>query len=119
GILAGITGFGATGLLVVDDAIKNMQEADSPTLRRKVVHEFRATLMTRVHPGASVVVIGTRWHPEDLIGTLLAEEPDRWRYVNIPAIGEPGAVPDSLGRAAGEPMVSAVGRHAQDVADPR
>jgi hypothetical protein len=119
GILAGITGFGATGLLVVDDAIKNMQEADSPTLRRKVVHEFRATLMTRVHPGASMVVIGTRWHPEDLIGTLLAEEPDRWRYVNIPAIGEPRAVPDSLGRAAGEAMVSAVGRTAQDFADQR
>jgi hypothetical protein len=79
GMLSGITGFGATGLLVVDDAHKNLQEADSPALRRKVVHEFRATLMTRVHPGASVVVIGTRWHPEDLIGTLLAEEPDRWR----------------------------------------
>ena len=119
GILSGITGFGATGLLVVDDAHKNMQEADSPALRHKVVHEFRATLMTRVHPGASVVVIGTRWHPEDLIGTLLAEEPDRWRYVNIPAIGEPGAVPDSLGRAAGETMVSAVGRTAQDFANQR
>ena len=119
GILAGITGFGATGLLVVDDAIKNMQEADSPTLRRKVVHEFRATLMTRVHPGASVVVIGTRWSPADLIGTLLAEEPGRWRYVNIPAIAEPGAVPDSLGRAAGEALVSAVGRTPADFAEAR
>jgi hypothetical protein len=117
GILSGITGRGA-GLMIVDDAIKNMSEADSPTLRCRVVEEFRATLMTRVHPGGSVIVIGTRWHPQDLIGTLLAEEPDRWRYVNVPAVAEAG-VPDSLGRERKEVMVSAVGRTPEHFADLR
>ena len=79
GLLSGLTGHGTDGLLIVDDVVKNMTEADSPTYRRRVVAEFRSTLMTRIEPGASVIVIGTRWHPEDLIGTLLAEEPDRWR----------------------------------------
>jgi hypothetical protein len=55
-----------------------------------MLYEFRSTLMTRLHPGGSVVVIGTRWHEQDLIGTLLAEEPDRWRHINIPAIAEAG-----------------------------
>lgn len=113
GILSGLTGHGTDGLLIVDDAVKNMTDADSPTLRRRVVEEFRATLMSRVEPGASVVVIGTRWHPSDLIGTLLAEEGDRWRLVSIPAVAADG-VPDSLGRAPGECLVSAVGRTAAD-----
>jgi hypothetical protein len=109
GLLSGITGHGTDSLLLVDDAHKNMQDVDSPTLRRRVITEFRSTLMSRVEPGSSVVVLGTRWHPCDLIGTLLAEEPERWRHVSIPAVAEPG-IPDSLGRAPGEVLVSAVGR---------
>ena len=118
GLLSGLTGHGTDGLLLVDDAHKNMTEADSPTLRRRVVAEFRSTLLTRVEPGASVVVLGTRWHPSDLIGTLLAEEPDRWRLISIPAVADTG-VPDSLGRAPGEVLVSAVGRTPEHFADLR
>ncbi|BBY67765.1 hypothetical protein [Mycolicibacterium helvum] len=118
GLLSGLTGHGTDGLLIVDDVVKNMTEADSPTYRRRVVAEFRSTLLTRTEPGASVVVIGTRWHPEDLIGTLLAEEPERWRVVSVPAVADSG-VPDSLGRAPGEVMVSAVGRTAEHFADLR
>jgi hypothetical protein len=55
---------------------------------------------------------GLDWHPPRRGTRPLA-------LVNIPAIGEPGAVPDSLGRAAGEAMVSAVGRTTQDFADQR
>ncbi len=108
GILSGITGFGAD-LLLIDDPIKNAQEADSAAHRRRVLHEFRSTLMTRLHPGASVVVIGTRWHEHDLIGSLLDDEPGTWRHINIPAIAEAG-IPDALGRAPGVTMTSALGR---------
>lgn len=118
GMLSGITGHGTDSLLLVDDAHKNMQEADSPALRRRVITEFRSTLMTRVEPGSSVVVLGTRWHPCDLIGTLLTEEQDRWRHINIPAVAEPG-IPDSLGRAPGEVLMSAVGRTAEHFDDLR
>ncbi len=118
GLLSGLTGHGTDGLLIVDDVVKNMQDAESPTLRRRVVAEFRSTLLTRVEPGASVVVIGTRWHPSDLIGTLLAEEPDRWRLISVPAVADAG-VPDSLGRAPGEVMVSAVGRTPEHFAELR
>lgn len=56
--------------------------------------------MKRLHPGASVVIIGTRSHETDLIGTLVREEPERWRYIDIPAIAEAG-IPDALGREPG------------------
>ncbi|OBG00768.1 hypothetical protein A5773_04180 [Mycobacterium sp. 852014-52450_SCH5900713] len=117
GILSGITGFGAD-LLIVDDPVKNAQEADSPAYRRRVIHEFRSTLLTRLHPNASVVLIMTRWHPEDLAGVLLAEEPDRWRHINIPAIAEAG-IPDALGRTPGVAMTSALGRTAEQFDDLR
>ncbi|MGA4690151.1 terminase large subunit domain-containing protein [Rhodococcus sp. AB351] len=117
GILSGITGFGAD-LLLIDDPTKNMQEADSATHRSRVLHEFRSTLMTRLHPGASVVLVQTRWHESDLAGTLLAEEPERWQHVNIPAIAEHG-VPDALGREPGAVLTSAPGRTAEDFADLR
>jgi hypothetical protein len=117
GILSGITGFGAD-LLLIDDPIKKAQEADSAAHRRRVLYEFRSTLMTRLHPGGSVVVIGTRWHEQDLIGTLLAEEPDRWRHINIPAVAEAG-IPDALGREPGVAMTSALGRTPEQFDDLR
>lgn len=61
----------------------------------------------------------TRWHPEDLAGHLLTADRDldpavrEWRYLNIPAIAHP-AIPDALGRAPGEPLVSARGRTLAD-----
>lgn len=108
GILSGITGFGAD-LLIIDDPVKNQQEADSAAHRRRIENEFRSTLMTRLHPGASVVLIMTRWTADDLAGTLLAEEPERWQHVNIPAVAEHG-IPDALDREPGVAMVSALGR---------
>lgn len=62
-----------------------------------------------------VVSHNTRWHPEDLSGTVLkgereADPRDRsWRHINIPAIAEEG-IPDALGRKPGEVMVSARNR---------
>lgn len=113
GILSGITGHGA-GLLLLDDVVKNQQEADSTAHRRRILGEFRSTLMTRLHPNGSVVVIGTRWHEQDLIGTLLEE--GGWEHINIPAIAEAG-IPDALDRPVGVAMTSALGRTAEGFAD--
>lgn len=106
-------------LLIVDDPFKNMQEADSAAIRAKVLDWYRSVATTRLAPGASVILIQTRWHPEDLAGHLLTADRDldpavrEWRYLNIPAIAHP-AIPDALGRAPGEPLVSARGRTLAD-----
>lgn len=111
GILSSTTGFGAN-VLVVDDPVKGAQEADSDAYRRRLIAEFKASLMTRLMPGASAIIVLTRWHPDDLAGALLAEPGSRWRCVNIPAISTAG-VPDALMRdRSGVAMTSAVGRTA-------
>jgi hypothetical protein len=111
GILSSTTGFGAS-VLVVDDPVKGAQEADSDAYRRRLTAEFKASLMTRLMPGASAILVLTRWHSEDIAGSLIAEPGSRWRCVNIPAISTAG-VPDALMRErSGVAMTSAVGRTA-------
>ncbi|SIE56851.1 gp2 protein [Mycobacteroides abscessus subsp. abscessus] len=107
GISSGITGHGAD-LMIIDDVIKDASEADSAAHRKRILNEYRSTLATRIHPGGSCLVLMTRWHEEDLAGALLAQEPDRWRHTNIPAVSEPG-IPDALARPAGVAMISALG----------
>jgi predicted phage terminase large subunit-like protein len=83
GIGGGITGYGFDGLIIVDDPFKGMAEANSPTIRAHVKEWFQSVLMTRVHKGASVIVIQTRWHPDDLAGQLIDEG---WDHINLEAI---------------------------------
>jgi predicted phage terminase large subunit-like protein len=56
--------------------------------------------MTRLKPGGRMVLIMTRWHPDDLGGRIL-EGPDPWRKLRLPALAEAG---DPLNRAFGEPL---------------
>lgn len=110
GIGAGITGRPAD-LLIIDDPVKDRKEADSPTYRQSVWDWWTDSASTRLAPGASVVVILTRWHEDDLAGRLLdAEDGHTWTVLNIPAQAdydpEKGET-DILGRAPGEFMDSA------------
>ncbi len=117
GINSGVTGFGAD-LLILDDVVKDAAEADSAAHRKRVTNEYRSTLATRVHPSGSVLLVMTRWHPEDLAGELLKSEPDVWTHTNIPAVAETG-VPDALGRRPGAAMTSALGFTAEHYAAAR
>jgi hypothetical protein len=118
GILSSTTGFGSD-LLIVDDPVKGAQEADSAAYRRRLIAEFRASLLTRLMPRGSAIVVLTRWHEDDIAGELLAEPGSRWTHINIPAVSTAG-VPDALGREqTGIAMVSAIGRSAEDFAEIR
>ena len=99
GLGGAITGQGAH-LLIIDDPIKNRQEADSPTYRKRLWSEYRNTLLTRLQPKASIIVIQTRWHKNDLAGKLLQSEND-WEVIKFPAIAEEH---DLLGRNVGDPL---------------
>lgn len=101
GIGGSITGEGAD-LLIVDDPIKNNEEAQSNTIREKVWSEWESTLTTRLHKGASVIVVMTRWHEDDLIGRLLERSPYNWQRIRLPAIAEDDD--DLLGREYGEAL---------------
>lgn len=87
GVMGALTGHGAN-LVIVDDPIKNREEAESETHRKKVDEWFTSTAMTRVTPGGSVIVIHTRWHSDDLIGRL--KRKGGWTVINLPALSDSG-----------------------------
>lgn len=72
GIGGGIVGKGAH-LLVIDDPYKKRDEADSENYRKSVMRWYRGSAYTRLEEGAAIIVIHTRWHPNDLTGDLLLE----------------------------------------------
>lgn len=108
GIKGAITGR-PVDVLIIDDPIKGMKEAESEIYREDAKEFWQANGSTRLSEGAIVVVVQTRWHEDDLAGWLIAtSEPGDWRYINIPAECE--QEPDILGRKVGEFMLSARGR---------
>jgi hypothetical protein len=99
GVGGPITGRGAD-LLLIDDPIKNREEADSTVYRDKIMRWYTSTAYTRLHKGGSVVVIQTRWHDDDLSGRLLKENKGEWTVLNLPAL----AMEDEDHRSVGDPL---------------
>lgn len=116
GVGGALTGKGAN-LLIIDDPVKNSADAASETLREKQWVWYKSTFRTRLEPGGVILVIGTRWHEDDLIGRIVREqeeadpadpEVDRFIRVRLPAIAEEPdedfPQEDPLGRKVGEPL---------------
>ena len=82
-----LTGQGINRLLVIDDPIKNRAEAESTLLRERTWEWFTDVAFTRLEPGASAIVVATRWHADDLSGRLIA---DGWETLNLPALTDTG-----------------------------
>jgi predicted phage terminase large subunit-like protein len=99
-----ITGRGAN-LLIGDDLLKNFEEANSPTVRENTWQWWDSTAMTRLEPGASAILLMSRWHEDDPPGRIKAAMKDggeEWDVVTLPAIAE--AEDDALERAIGEAL---------------
>ena len=90
GVGGGITGKGAN-LLVVDDPFKNREEAESKNRRDYVMSWYRSSAYTRLEEGGAIVIMHTRWHPEDLAGQLITQmigdpkDADQWTIIFLPA----------------------------------
>lgn len=98
-----ITGKGAH-LLLIDDPIKNAEEAQSKARRESIWDWYQSTAYTRLEPGGAIVLTMTLWHEDDLGGRLLAQMAaggEQWRVLRFPALAEEA---DELGRAPGEPL---------------
>jgi phage terminase large subunit-like protein len=89
GIGGPLTGHGAN-LLIIDDPVKNREEAESVVIRERNWEWFTSTALTRVEPGGSVIVVHTRWHEDDLIGRLKLDRDNHWEIINLPAVQEDG-----------------------------
>lgn len=111
GILSGITGNRADGLLI-DDPVKGKEDAESKTMRDKTWDAYLSDLRSRVKPGGWKLIIQTRWHEDDLSGRILPEQWDGesgwvqsrqgdWWYV-LCLQAECEREDDPLGRKIGE-----------------
>ena len=92
GVGGGITGKGAH-ILVIDDPVKNAEEADSATTRDAIMEWFGSTAYTRLAPGGGVLLIMTSWHDSDLAGQLQATmqadpEADQYETIRYQAVAE-------------------------------
>jgi predicted phage terminase large subunit-like protein len=85
GIGGPIVGRGAH-LAIIDDPIKNREEADSQRTRDKVHYWFMSSLLTRLMPGGAIVLMMTRWHEDDLAGRLLATGNNEWTVIKLRAL---------------------------------
>lgn len=92
GIGTALTGRGAD-VLLIDDPIKDDEEADSELRRDRIWSWYSSVAYTRLSPGGRVIVIQTRWHEDDLTGRLIAEQAkggDRWDILELPAVSAAG-----------------------------
>ena len=105
GVMAGITGNPAN-LLIIDDPVKNREEADSQTYRDKVWAEWQNSMKSRLAAGAKVIVIMTPWHEDDLAARLLRMEPTT-RLIRLPIEAEEN---DPLGRTPGDSLAPELGK---------
>ena len=109
GIGGSITGRGGD-LLLIDDPIKDREQADSALARDKAWDWWLQVFKSRVmDENAAIVIVTTRWSPDDIVGRLTdptnsyydAEEAAQWEIIDLPALAFED---DPLGRAPGEPL---------------
>lgn len=75
-------------LLIIDDPVKNAKSAESEVQRDATWEWFQRDALSRLQPGGSCVVIGTRWHWDDMIGRIINgdKERQRWEVLHFPAM---------------------------------
>ena len=109
-----VTGFGAT-LMIIDDIVKNAEEAMNETVLENHWQWFTNTMLSRLEKGGKVIIIATRWNTRDLSGRAL----DHYKSICVPvrlvtekALQDDGTMlcDDVLDRAAYDLIVKTMGR---------
>ena len=93
GVGGAITGRGAD-LLIIDDP-HSEQDAMSPSALESAYEWYTSGPRQRLQPGASIVLVMTRWSTKDLTAMLLKAQKevkgDQWSVVEFPAIMDQGS----------------------------
>ncbi len=95
-------------IFIIDDPIKNGEDAESQAFRDSLWDWFNKVVFARAKTGTPILIVHTRWHEDDLIGRLCdPEHPERnrkyagiadnWTYINIPAVVREGKLAQALG----------------------
>ena len=82
------TGFGAS-LMIIDDLIKNAEEANNENVKEKHWEWFTNTMLSRLEEGGKIVIIMTRWASDDLAGKVLEwceNKKKRYKHISMKAL---------------------------------
>ena len=88
------TGFGAD-ILIIDDVIKNAEEANNATILEDHWSWFNNTILSRLERGSKIIIVMTRWHSKDLAGRILETMPEngyRLKHINMKAMQDDGTM---------------------------
>lgn len=81
---------------IIDDPIKDREEANSPAHRERVWRWFTSVFCKRQAKDAGILITSTRWHDDDLVGRIkkkmLIGEIEPYEVLTLPALAEPGQV---------------------------
>ena len=91
-------------LILVEDPIKNVEQAMSKREMRKIQEWWKGDVHARVTPDTSIIVIMTRWGEDDLIGWLMQQEKEGGEHWDKCFLAEIAEKDDPLGRKEGEPL---------------
>lgn len=82
------TGFGCS-LMIIDDLIKNAEEANNESVKEKHWEWFTNTMLSRLEEGGKIIIIMTRWASDDLAGRALEHYKQRGikvRHITMQAL---------------------------------
>jgi len=106
GVGGGLSGRGFTHG-IIDDYVKDRQQANSPTQREAVWRWYTSVFHTRQAKNAAILITATRWHEDDLIGRLKkkvdAGESEPFDVLTLPALATDKPHPDDW-RKPGEAL---------------
>lgn len=107
------TGFGAS-LLIIDDLIKNAEEANNELTKEKHWSWFTDTMLSRLEEGGKIIIIMTRWASDDLAGRALQHFKDagaKIRHISMKALQDDGTMlcDEVLSRKSYEAKIKAMG----------
>lgn len=108
GIGGPLTGKGYQ-VILIDDYIKNYEDAMSSSKREKIWQWYLSVARTRLEPGGVICIVATRWVKDDLHGKIISAQSKRsgnfYKLYNFPALAvDDPDEPDLLGRKPGEPL---------------
>ena len=78
-------------ILICDDLIKGFSDC-TPTLLEKKIELFKTIILQRLEPQSKLIILGTRWHSNDIIGYLKENNPEEYKFINLTALN-----PDETG----------------------
>lgn len=88
------TGFGAS-ILIIDDLIKNAEEAYNESVKEKHWDWFTNTMLSRLEEGGKIIIIMTRWASDDLAGRALEELKEldfKTKHITMKAMQDDGTM---------------------------